>query len=56
MLTKKEMILETIAEKLDCYTDEEIENVSFSVIADNGEVLEVKMDFKHDLTLTSIPC
>lgn len=56
MLTKKEMILETIAEKLDCYTDEEIVNVAFSVVADNGEVLEVKCDFEHDLTLTSIPC
>lgn len=45
MMTKREMILETLTEALDTYTDEEIDKVILTINADNGEILETVINF-----------
>lgn len=43
--SKKEMLLKLLEDNLSAYENEEIENFSFSMVMDNGEVLEVSVDF-----------
>lgn len=45
MMTKREMILETLTEALDNYTDEEIEKIVLTINADNGEIRETIINF-----------
>lgn len=45
MKTKKEMLLEIVAERLDSLTDEEIEKFTVEIVTKNAEVITSKVDF-----------
>ena len=47
--TKKEMILEVLADALDNYTDEEIEKIVLTINADNGEIRETTINFAEKI-------